>query len=265
VGIQYGLKAFNDGVLTAAQFLDLNERIGGYDNNGAMGTARTEGDVEAIRAAYRTGRLTSGAGGLKTTPVIEYRGYADDAPKGDLHLRFYSFAMRERLKKANGGRADHYVMLIEDNRRGLYSVASPVLQQALSQMDAWLSAIAAGGTTADPAARMLRAKPADVTDACWTRDPEPQRIVEPQVHGAGRCNGLYPSASFPREVAGASIAGDVVKCALKPVSATDYKTPIAAGDLARLRRVFPAGVCDWSKPGVGQEPLAGTWLSFGGS
>ncbi len=265
VGIQYGLKAFNDGVLTAAQFLDLNERIGGYDGNGAMGAARTEGDVEAIRAAYRTGRLTSGAGGLKTTPVIEYRGYADDAPKGDLHLRFYSFSMRERLKKANGGRADHYVMLIEDSRRGLYSVASPVLQRALSQMDAWLSAIASDGTTGDAATRMLRAKPTDLTDACWTRDPEPQRIVEPQVHGAGRCNGLYPSASFPREVAGASIAADVVKCELKPVSATDYLSPLSAGDLARLRRTFPAGVCDWSKPGVGQEPLAGTWLSFGGS
>lgn len=54
-------------------------------------------------------------------------------------------------------------------------------------------------------------------------------------------------------------------CPLKPVSATDYKTSFSAGDLARLRRVFPAGVCDWSKPGVGQEPLAGTWLSFGGS
>jgi hypothetical protein len=27
-------------------------------------------------------------------------------------------------------------------------------------------------------------------------------------------------------------------------------------------RDFPDGVCDWSKPGVGQQKLAGTWLKF---
>lgn len=265
VGVQYGLKAFNAGVLTTAQFLDLNEHIGGYDNNGSMTATRTHGDVEAIRAAYRSGRLTSGAGGLKTTPVIEYRGYADDAPKGDLHLRFYSFSIRERLRKANGGRSDHYVMLVEDSRRGLFSVESPVLQRALTQMDAWLTAMAADAANPDPVARMLRAKPTDLVDACWSRDAQPQRIVEPQQHGAGRCNELYPSASFPREVAGASIASDVAKCQLKPVAASDYKTALSADELARLTRIFPTGVCDWSRPGVGQEPLAGTWLSFGGS
>lgn len=265
VGIQYGLKAFNDGVITAAQFLDLNERIGGYDSDGVMVSSRTVADTDAIRAAYRTGRLTSGAGGLKTTPVLEYRGYADDGPKGDLHVRFYSFSMRERMKKANGGRADNYVMLVEDNRRGLFSVESPVLQQALGQMDSWLTAIAADRSTTDPVARMLRAKPADLTDACWTRDANPQRIAEPQVHGAGRCNQLFPSASFPREVAGASIASDVVKCELKPIDPSDFKKPLSADETNRLKRIFPNGVCDWSKPGVGREPLAGTWLKFGGS
>ncbi|MGE0451510.1 MAG: DUF6351 family protein [Vicinamibacterales bacterium] len=265
VGIQYGLKALNDGVISAAQFLDLNERIGGYDNDGVMVAARTEGDLDAIRAAYRTGRLTSGSGGLKTTPVIEYRGYADDGPKGDLHLRFYSFSMRERLKKANGGHADQYVMLVEDNRRGLFSVESPVLQNALAHMDAWLTAIASDHTGGDPAARILRSKPSDLVDACWTRDADPQRIAEPQQHGAGRCNELYPSASFPREVAGASIASDVVKCTLKPIDPADYKKRLSADELTRLKRIFPGGVCDWSKPGMGQEPLAGTWLTLGGS
>jgi hypothetical protein len=35
-----------------------------------------------------------------------------------------------------------------------------------------------------------------------------------------------------------------------------------ADEMARLKKVFPGGVCDWSKPGVEQQPLAGTWLSF---
>lgn len=26
--------------------------------------------------------------------------------------------------------------------------------------------------------------------------------------------------------------------------------------------IFPGGICDWSKPGIGQQPLAGTWQTF---
>jgi len=35
---------------------------------------------------------------------------------------------------------------------------------------------------------------------------------------------------------------------------------IAGADLARLQTIFPNGVCDWSKPSVGQEALRGTYL-----
>jgi hypothetical protein len=27
--------------------------------------------------------------------------------------------------------------------------------------------------------------------------------------------------------------------------------------------VFPEGVCDWSRPGVGTAPVEGTWLNYG--
>jgi len=30
-----------------------------------------------------------------------------------------------------------------------------------------------------------RAKPADLADACWTRDERPRKIAEPQVYGFG--------------------------------------------------------------------------------
>ncbi len=68
--------------------------------------------------------------------------------------------------------------------------------------------------------------------------------------------------SFPRGVAGASISNDVVKCQLKPVSAADYRITLTMDEMARLRRIFPDGVCDWSKPGVGRERFAGTWQVF---
>ena len=33
--------------------------------------------------------------------------------------------------------------------------------------------------------------------------------------------------------------------------------------MTRLKTMFPGGVCDWSKPGVEQQKLSGTWLKFG--
>ena len=30
----------------------------------------------------------------------------------------------------------------------------------------------------------------------------------------------------------------------------------------QLRSTFPTGVCDWTKPGVEQQGLIGTWISF---
>jgi uncharacterized tannase-like protein DUF6351 len=35
-------------------------------------------------------------------------------------------------------------------------------------------------------------------------------------------------------------------------------------ELERLKRIFPHGVCDWSKPGVGQTEVV-EWGSFGPS
>ena len=54
-----------------------------------------------------------------------------------------------------------------------------------------------------------------------------------------------------------------MKCQLRPIDMTDYKVALTPDQEARLKRIFADGVCDWSKPGVNQVPLAGTWLSFG--
>jgi hypothetical protein len=262
VGVQYGLRALNAGAITRDQFLDLNERIGGFDHDGNVVAARSTADPTAVRAAYRTGRLTSGGGGLAHVPIIDYRNYLDDAPNGDVHVRYHSFSLRQRLIKANG-HADNHVMLLEDNRfRG--NSSSPVYQDALRQMDRWLTALAADTSGAPAAEKIRRAKPAELVDACWTRGATPEKIAEKMTRDAGsRCEQLYPSASYPREVAGAPIAADVVKCQLTPIEPSDYTVSFAPAELARLRRIFPSGVCDWSRPGVEQQKLTGTWLRFG--
>ena len=261
VGVQYGLGALEDGAITTAQFLDLNRRIGGFDPDGGFQAERTVADPEAVRLAYETGRLTSGGGGLSETPIIDYRAYSDDRENGDVHVRYHSFSMRERLRKANG-RTDNHVMLTEDDRYGLYSSRSPVLRGALAQMDRWLANLEAGDGEGSRIDLVAGAKPAELVDACWTREDDPTRIVEEQVRGGGRCEELYPSAPAPREVAGAPLASDVVKCELKPIDLGDYGATFTAEQEAELREIFADGVCDWTQPGVGQTGLRGTWLKY---
>ena len=84
-------------------------------------------------------------------------------------------------------------------------------------MDQWLTKIADDTSNDSKLVKMRRAKPADLVDACWTRDEHPQRIVERQMPTSGRCNELYPANSFPRGVAGSPLAADVIKCQLKPI------------------------------------------------
>ena len=221
VGVQYGLKALNEGVIDKARFLDLNEKVGGYDADGRHHPERTAADPGAVRMVYETGRLTHGGGGLAAIPIVDYRAYSDDREAGDIHTRYHSFSMRERLRKANG-RADNHVMLVEDGRHGLYSSKSPVLRYAVEQIDLWIRNLTAD-TSSDPLPdKVARAKPAGLTDACWTRDETPVKIVETQMRHRGRCAALYPAPPSPREIAGAPLASDILKCRLKPVDPGDY-------------------------------------------
>jgi hypothetical protein len=262
VGVQYGLGALNDGVITVEQFLDLNEHVGGFDHDANIGPGRTVGDPDAIRIAYQTGRLAGGGGGLAEVPIIDYRTYRDDNPNGELHLRYHTFSMKQRLANANGTTAN-YVSLLEDMRFGGFSTASPLLRHAISQMDAWLTNLAADTSTDPPIDRIVRARPAELVEGCNTRDPDPVFVAEPlDRNPAGQCEQLYPTASFPREVAGESVAADVVKCQLKPPDPDDYAVTFSADQWERLGAILPDGVCDHSRPGVEQQGLTGTWLRF---
>jgi len=49
---------------------------------------------------------------------------------------------------------------------------------------------------------------------------------------------------------------------LKKVDARDYASPLSEAQLARLEAIFADGVCDYSRRGLNQKRLAGTWLSY---
>jgi hypothetical protein len=262
VGIQYGLKTLNDGTISIEQFLDLNDKIGGFDKDANEVPQRTVADLVAARAAYQTGRLTNAGGGLASQPIIDFRDYNDALPGGDIHVRYHSFSMRKRLDKANG-RHDNQVMLVNDNRFGLYSNSNPLLQQAILKMDRWITGIKADKRDIPQIDKVVQNKPADLQEGCYSRDPTPVFIAETQIReqqSATTCNQLYPTNSFPREVAGADIAADIIKCQLKPLDPADYKVSFSPDQWGRLQKIFPSGVCDWSKPGLEQQDLLGTWI-----
>ena len=261
VGVQYGLQALAAGVITTDQFLQINAGVGGFDQDAKFTASRVAGDGHAMRQAYQTGRLTSGGGGLGDVPIIDYRAYSDDNPVGDIHLRYHSFSMRDRLIKANGN-ADNQVMLVEDFRYGYYSSGSPMLLGALRDMDQWLANIAADASAGSRREKIIRNKPANLQEGCLTRDAAQAKIVEKFERTRGQCAALYPAPGSPRFVAGGPLAADVIKCQLKPVALSDYPAPLTPSQRTRLAEIFPAGVCDWSKPGVEQQRLRGTWLSF---
>lgn len=261
VGVQYGLRALEQGLISKAQFLAVNERIGGWDWNWNRTEERAQGDTLAARAAYETGRITSGTGGLAVTPIIDERVYLDDS--GNFHTSYYSFVMRERLIRDTGN-AENYVL-----QRHPTSIS--LAEENLALMDEWLSTIARDDTDATLPQKIARARPADLVDACW--DDEGNRIVEDQSYDEGRifdntagpCNAALPPHAGPRMVAGGPLTNDVLKCRLKPLDRSDYSVEFTDAEWARMQEIFPTGVCDWSQPGVGQVPQVGTWLSFGPS
>jgi hypothetical protein len=87
-----------------------------------------------------------------------------------------------------------------------------------------------------------------------------EQPVSPTAPGV--CNSLYPVHADPRIAAGGPVAGDILKCRLKPVDFGDYNVAFSDDERVRLKAIFPKGVCDWSKPGINQRPLLDTWLAY---
>jgi len=258
VGVQYGLAALNQGQISKQQFLDLNERIGGLDVDAQPQAARTETDRGATRRAYESGRITNAGGGLDTTPIIDTRGYTDNIPTGDIHMRVHQFSMRARLVAANGD-SDNQVLQVGTGAVLDLDSSKPPLQDAIRQMNQWLENVLADTSDAPLRVKVRRDKPADVVDACFRADGT--KVVQPQtLNGNDECARLYPTFLGPRISAGAPLTDDVIKCRLKPLDRKDYAVQFTPDEWHHLRAIFPHGVCDFSKSGVEQRSLKGTWL-----
>jgi len=270
VGVQYGLAAFNRGLISAEQFIDLNTRIGGFDADGQFVSTRSQADPETVRMAFQRGLVLSAGGGLGDVPIIDSRSYSDDL--ADVHDLVRSYVTRARLVAARGN-ADNQVILVGP-RIEIFPRMFPALAavsmtadkqlqlELVRQMDHWLDNIARDESTGQQASKIARNRPAVLADGCWTIDGK--RIVEHATYdGSGVCSQLYPPHGDPRLAAGEPLTEDIVKCELKPIRASDYAAALSDDQLRRLKEIFPSGVCDYSKPGIGQTRNISTWQRFG--
>ena len=127
----------------------------------------------------------------------------------------------------------------------------------------WVEGTGSDGRRGPTQEKIVRNKPAKPLTAAG-RAPT-QFIAERQTfeqQADTTCNALFPSFAFPRYVAGGPLAADNLKCGLKKVERRAYSISFTDAEFARLKRIFPNGVCDWHKAGVEQTEVV-PWASFG--
>ena len=244
-GVEYGRKALMAGKITAAQFVDVNTKIGGRDIDYEPQPARAAADQPALMRAYRSGAVDQGTN-LDQVAIIDLRG----PDPGAFHDVYRTYAMRARLEREHGTAANQLLW-----RGSVPLFGDPNFEsEAIVAMDKWLAAIEADSRDVPVAQKILEDRPADVTDRC--------------TDGAGTempssyCDAVVQSYSTARIEAGMPFTDDVIKCNLKPLQRSSY-FPILFSDAqwAQLQAAFPTGVCDYSQWGVDRVPTV-PWLTY---
>ena len=282
VGVQYGLQALTEGVITPADFLDLNAQVGSWKDTaemvpegfpfqgafspqnfdpwssrnmnlspdgGATPAARREGDPDAMRAAYTSGMEFQGDIDI---PVIDWRHYLED--ELDMHHSHQSFATRQRMLNADGD-ASNQVIWFTDARPARAFDQTPM---AFEVIDEWMANIAA-----HPERSVARNKPARAVDSCFDTNGNLiasgrnvwDGVLDERAQGA--CTQHFPIYSSSRRQAGGPYEGGIWKCQLQSVDRAIRKglygdwQPTAT-EKARLEQIFPDGVCDYTKPDAGR-------------
>lgn len=268
-GVQYGLAALAGGQLDADEFLRINACVGSWkeqpdyvtwdmkadpfdarnmrhsascrDPDGTPAPRRA-GNVDAMHKAYTSGQVFTGA--RLGIPMIDLRPYLE--PELNMHNARQSFSVRARLQQANPAEVKNQVVWFTQTDPDLVRA----VLRAVDVMDRYLTTKTAPAEFADTCFGAQGAVLASGPDA-WSG------ILDARAPGA--CTRAYPVHGSPRMVAGDSIRGDVFKCALKPVAAaladgTYGAVHFSAQQQAWLERIFPQGVCDYSKGDAGRPP-----------
>ncbi len=245
VGVQYGLNALLAGTIQPAQFIDLNAHVGSRDINYNPVAERAVADASTLATAYRGGLFNEG--NHMHLPIIDMRG--NDGV--EIHHNYHSHEMRARLDRSNGHHDNQVIWVLGPSPNG----DTAYIDKAFLVMDEWLAAIEADSSDMPYAQKVVKNKPAAAHDLCT--DGSGNELP------AAICDAIYPTYAKPRVIAGEPLAGDVNKCQLKPLDRADYTqpNPFTDSDWAQLQAIFPDGVCDYSKPGIGQQPTV-AWVGY---
>ncbi len=269
VGVQYGLSALNSGTITPDQFLDLNERIGGADIDGRATPERMRTTESEIKPVYESGRVIERGGPLDSIPIVTVNVYTDQ--KGDIHDRVRAFTIRERLAKPDGSNPPNHMVWTRGVPSGQTMVDAltgtvDVGTELITTLDEWLTSMSRDATALDRDQLLERNRPPAAVDNCIGEDG--RRISGLDVYEVpGFCRDSFPVHGDPRISAGESRRNDIGKCQLQPAR-TALENRLITVDFSvaqstRYAKVFPEGVCDWNKPGVGQVPTKEPWQDYG--
>src|SRR5579884_126185 len=198
IGVQYGLGALKKGQITPADFVDLNVKIGGLNIDTNPIKARDNGDTPSLARAYRSGMINE-TSNLNQTAIIDCRG----PNPGLFHDAYRAFAVRARLQREHGTHANQLIWegpapLIADKNCELNSFIA---------MDRWLTAVERDHSRASLARKIIRDRPAGLSDECW--DGQGHKLSN-RLCPAGEVN----VEGTPRTVAGDPITTDANKCQL---------------------------------------------------
>jgi hypothetical protein len=212
---------------------------------------RTTGDLDAMRAVYRSELVYRGEGAI---PTIDWRPYLE--PRLNMHNAHQSFAARKRILQATGNAGHHVIWMTQTRASGPDFDQTPM---ALEVIDEWMSNMRAHPERSAGANRPPRA-----VDSCFEVDGSLMHAGSAVWEGVidkskplGACAAVFPMYTTSRIVAGGPLEGGIFKCALKSVdTAMDDGTYGAvafnAEQKARLKAIFPDGVCDYDKPDQGR-------------
>jgi Tannase-like family of unknown function (DUF6351) len=294
VGVQYGLQALRDGRISFDEFLDLNANVGSWKESkdmvqegcpyiraacfddvdvwsarnmnlspdgGLTPAPRRQGNRQAQHAAYRSGMVFRGKIDI---PLIDWRHYLE--PFLDMHHSHQSFAARQRMLNYDGDASNQVIWFTDARPAGPKFDQTPL---ALHVIDEWMTNI-----REHPELGVAGNKPAAAVDSCFPTDggvSPAHPFGSPIAAGndvwagilderpPGACTQLFPLHRTSRIVAGGPIEGGIFKCFRQPVDRAIARGLYAprvptAQQVARLRQIFPDGVCDYTKGDAGLPP-----------
>jgi hypothetical protein len=244
VGIQYGLDALRTGAINAQQFADLNAHVGGLDINGHLASVRSLAPEVAIKRAYTDGAVDT-ATNLNNVAIIDLRG----PDPGAFHDVYRTYAMRNRLLRNFGTAANQVLWQGPVPLVGDASFADA----AVYAEDGWLARVDADHRAIPLAQKIIQDKPDTVADRCTDGNGNYVPFYT--------CQETVQQYGTPRFGADEPKTDDVLKCQLKPLNRADYPVTFTDAQWTELQQAFPTGVCDYSKPGVGQGPTS-TWMTY---